>query len=94
MVNRNLIRNLEDDDIARTGDSWPPRKKGKIGCSSISSTNNKTTPRAEIVDGRIVEINDEWALIDVGFKSEGTVSVSTNGARTKIRPRSATRSKS
>ena len=52
MVNRSLIRSLEDDSLEDA---------------------NKQFDVNQIVEGKIVEINEEFVVVDVGFKSEGAI---------------------
>ena len=73
MVNRNLIRSLEDDDILNDLATLAPEDEAEQWLMEAITEVNQDYAQGQIVDGRIVEINDEWALIDVGFKSEGTV---------------------
>ncbi len=75
MVNRNLIRNLEDDDILNELAILAPEDKAEDWLLDAIAAEQQEYSQGRIVDGRIVELNDEWALIDVGFKSEGTVSL-------------------
>lgn len=76
MVNRNLIRSLEDDSIRDEIDSLFDGDAdfssfyeglGDLGSSSQEFSLNK------IVDGKVIRIDDEVVLVDVGFKSEGTI---------------------
>jgi len=73
MVNRNLIRNLESDQevdtlfqsaVAEIED--PGDMVSLIDGGQDFNVNN-------IVDGRVVRVDDESVLVDVGFKSEGTI---------------------
>ncbi|GAA4458439.1 30S ribosomal protein S1 [Novipirellula rosea] len=75
MVNRNLIRNLEDDDILAELALLVPADQAEELLFEALAAEQQDYAQGKLVDGRIVEINDEWALIDVGFKSEGTVSL-------------------
>ncbi len=75
MVNRNLIRSLEDDSINSQVDLLLPEEdmddmilEGLEGLNAGFDVN-------QIVDGKVVEINSDYVVIDVGFKSEGAVSV-------------------
>jgi small subunit ribosomal protein S1 len=79
MVNRSLIRNLDDDDIANELAVLAPEEQADEWILEWLEREQQDYAQGEIVDGRIVEVNDEWALIDVGFKSEGTVSLSEWG---------------
>ncbi len=75
MVNRNLIRHLEDDDLAHELALLVPEDQGEELLLEALELEQQEYIQGKIVDGRIVEINDEWALMDVGFKSEGTVAL-------------------
>jgi len=75
MVNRNLIRSLEDDDIFAELALLVPEDQGEELLLEALAAEQQDYAQGKLVDGQIVEINDEWALIDVGFKSEGTVSL-------------------
>jgi small subunit ribosomal protein S1 len=72
MVNRNLIRSLEDEDILNELAVLAPEEDTEKWLLEATAVEQQYA-RDLIVDGRIVELNDEWALVDVGFKSEGTV---------------------
>lgn len=71
MVNRTLIRNLDNDDDlsaeieAAFGDL---EKSGGLATAEETSFNMNS-----ICEGRIVRIGDESVVVDVGFKSEGIV---------------------
>ena len=74
MVNRNLIRSLEDDDMLSELATMAPEQETEDWLLEfLQFAPQQEYIQGRIVDGKIVEINDEWALIDVGFKSEGTV---------------------
>ncbi len=75
MVNRNLIRSLEDDDLANELALLVPAEETEDLLLDALEQEQQDYIQGKIVDGRIVELNDEWALVDVGFKSEGTISV-------------------
>ena len=73
MVNRNLIRTLEDDTISQEFDnlfseSWEEVYQPPEGVELPKFEIN------EIVDGKIVRVDSEAVVVDVGFKSEGTIS--------------------
>ena len=74
MVNRNLIRSLDDEEIVNELAVLAPEEEADEWLLEWLEQDQQDYAQGEIVDGRIVEVNDEWALIDVGFKSEGTVS--------------------
>ncbi len=80
MVNRNLIRNLDDEDIINELAILAPEQEADNWLLEWVEREQTDYAQGEIVDGRIVEVNDEWALIDVGFKSEGTVNLNEWGA--------------
>src|SRR6056297_1367369 len=79
MVNRNLIRALEDDDLADELALLAPAEDTEDILFDALEQEQQDYIQGKIVDGRIVELNDEWVLIDVGFKSEGTVGLSEWG---------------
>jgi small subunit ribosomal protein S1 len=73
MVNRNLIRQLEDEELNKLVDTWFPVEQGdEMLLSSIEDADRQFDVN-QIVEGKIVEINDEFVVVDVGFKSEGSV---------------------
>jgi len=69
MVNRNLIRSLDIDDeeldaeLAALNETDP----GEIGWTGQDVTLN------QIVEGRILRVEGDLVLVDVGYKSEGTI---------------------
>ena len=73
MVNRNLIRSLEDDSIAQQLDNWLPMEDTEDLLLSSLEDADRQFDVNQIVEGRIVEVNDEYVVVDVGFKSEGAV---------------------
>ncbi len=79
MVNRNLIRNLDDEDIASELALLAPEDETDGWIMEWLAREQQDYAQGEIVNGKIVEVNDEWALVDVGFKSEGTVSLNEWG---------------
>ncbi|MCS7465734.1 MULTISPECIES: 30S ribosomal protein S1 [Pirellulaceae] len=80
MVNRNLIRSLEDDDMLNDLAVLAPEEETEDWLLDfLQHAEQQDYAQGRIVDGKIVEINDEWALIDVGFKSEGTVNLNEWG---------------
>ena len=79
MVNRNLIRALDDDDIANELAVLAPEEKAEEWIFEYFESEQQDYAQGEIIEGTIVEVNDEWALIDVGFKSEGTVPINEWG---------------
>jgi len=71
MVNRNLIRSLESDtDIY----AQINQEVGRLDESSMTSIETQAEFDVnKIVEGRIIRVDDEVVLVDVGFKSEGTI---------------------
>lgn len=75
MVNRNLIRNLEDADINDEINSLFGETADEL-LEMYDVSGGEPAPDFElnnIVEGKIVRVDDEAVLVDVGFKSEGTV---------------------
>jgi len=75
MVNRNLIRDLENDELRADFDAE----------ISVIDDEESMAPMVEqetdfdvnmIVDGRVLRIDDDSVLVDVGFKSEGSIPLS------------------
>ena len=64
MVNRNLIRSLEDDDILNELATLAPEDEAEQWLLEYFETEQQDYAQGRIVDGRIVEINDEWVLIE------------------------------
>ncbi len=80
MVNRNLIHSLEDQDIEDELGSLFDTDADQIhnlDITQIYFPDGIITDRRyelnEIVDGTIVRVEPEYVVIDVGFKSEGTI---------------------
>ncbi|MDO5580766.1 MAG: 30S ribosomal protein S1 [Planctomycetia bacterium] len=73
MVNRNLIRGLDHTEE----DNWENEMKMALGDGEISglfSFDNEIAP-GQIVDGKIVRVEKEFVIVDVGYKSEGQIAV-------------------
>ena len=71
MVNRNLIRSLEGD-----ADIDSAFEAATVGIEEVLSDRVEQESGFElntIVDGHVVRIEDDSVLVDVGFKSEGTI---------------------
>ena len=79
MVNHNLINTLEDDDISRQmGDlfSTDANQVDELDLTDIYFPEGGVDQKYsinEIVEGKIVRVDDEAVVVDVGFKSEGTI---------------------
>ncbi|HMO13543.1 MAG TPA: S1 RNA-binding domain-containing protein, partial [Pirellulaceae bacterium] len=75
MVDRNLIRSLEDDGITQQVLDLFPQDENEYadlfqqfeGDEELSFELNK------IIEGKIIRVDPEVVLVDVGFKSEGTI---------------------
>ena len=73
MVNRNLIRSLEDDSISAELDlMFPIEESDTLLLDSLQDADRQFDVN-QIVEGRIVDINDEFVIVDIGFKSEGAI---------------------
>ncbi len=73
MVNRNLIRNLEiDHEIENAFESAVSDVQDPSDLVDLISTEQDYEVN-KIVDGRVIRVEDDCVLIDVGFKSEGTI---------------------
>ena len=74
MVNRNLIRDLEDADLRAEFESEVAIVEQ--GDSILATLESEIDFKANtVVDGRVLRIDDGNVLMDVGFKSEGTIHV-------------------
>ena len=73
MVDRNLIRSLEDDSITSVLDGLFDGDGDEIPDLEPSMSAGPEFDVNAIIDGRVVRMDDEAVLVDVGFKSEGTI---------------------
>ena len=74
MVNRNLIRSLESDTaLAEEIDSFIMDLD--VDSSLATADSDQEVALNNIVEGRVVRVGDEFAVIDVGFKSEGVIAL-------------------
>ncbi|MCA9260439.1 MAG: S1 RNA-binding domain-containing protein, partial [Planctomycetales bacterium] len=67
MVNRNLIREFDVSE-----DDWNDAI-GALAEDDISWLDNKDVDVNQIVEGKIIRIDEEFVLVDVGYKSEGAI---------------------
>ncbi|MCA9264061.1 MAG: 30S ribosomal protein S1 [Planctomycetales bacterium] len=74
MVNRNLIRNLDHDEALAAEIEAALSGDTEIGLATIEAEYDVSLNK--IVEGRIIRVNDDSVLVDVGFKSEGIVPIS------------------
>ena len=73
MVNRNLIRNLEiDHEIDSAFESAVSDILDPADLIDMISTDQDYEVN-KIVDGRVIRVEEDCVLVDVGFKSEGTI---------------------
>ena len=72
MVNRTLIRSLEDKILEQELELMFGDTAETLVLESLEDA-NKQFDVNQIVEGKIVEINDEFVVVDVGFKSEGAI---------------------
>ncbi len=72
MVNRTLIRSLEDEILEQELELMFGDTAETMFDESLLDA-NKQFDVNQIVEGKIVEINDEFVVVDVGFKSEGAI---------------------
>jgi small subunit ribosomal protein S1 len=67
MVNRNLIREFditEDEELAAIGTATPDDVEW-LGGADVTAN--------QIVEGRVIRIDEDFILVDVGYKSEGII---------------------
>ncbi len=72
MVNRNLIRDLEDSDLQSLFDNELGSIDEGDDMLPLIETEGSFDVNS-IVDGKILRIDDDHVLVDVGFKSEGSI---------------------
>ena len=74
MVDRNLIRSLESDQEFISAIDAALLGAEETGLSTVESEADINVN--SIVDGRVIRVDDDRVLVDVGFKSEGTIPLS------------------
>ena len=74
MVDRNLIRTLEDDDISQLVLEMFPDDEIDYENWLPEELNTQSYEINKIIDGKIISVDDDTVLVDVGYKSEGTLS--------------------
>ena len=67
MVNRNLIREFDVSE-----EDWEAAV-GALGEDDTSWLDSQYVDVNQIVEGKIIRVDDEMVLVDVGYKSEGTI---------------------
>jgi len=67
MVNRNLIREFDitDEDWELAVGELADEDAGWLDATDVDVN--------QIVEGKIIRIDEEYVLVDVGYKSEGTI---------------------
>lgn len=73
MVNRNLIRSLEDDSIVAQLDALLTAEQTEEIIFGNLEEANQNFDVNQIIIGRIVEVTEDFVVVDVGFKSEGAI---------------------
>ncbi len=73
MVNRILIRSLEDQKIADELDRLFQSDDDLVDLYANDSDSQANFQINEIVPGKIVRVDDEAVVVDIGFKSEATL---------------------
>ena len=74
MVDRNLIRSLESDQEFISAIDAALLGAEETSLSTVESEADIDVN--SIVDGRVIRVDDDRVLVDVGFKSEGTIPLS------------------
>ena len=78
MVDRNLIRqfNVDDADLeAALGASFAQLQVDENGLDSVYNPEALQFDVNQIIDGVIIRVDGEEALVDIGYKSEGVVAL-------------------
>jgi small subunit ribosomal protein S1 len=75
MVNRSLIRNLEIDNELEGLFSQAVAEVDEEGSWVTPPGNEADFDVNKIVEGKILRINEDQVLVDIGFKSEGLISL-------------------
>ena len=73
MVNRNLIRTLTDDSIEQELDSLFSTVEKDDDLYDPEQGSEQRYEVNEIVEGKIVRVDNDMVVVDVGFKSEATI---------------------
>ncbi len=74
MVNWNLIRNLDSEEELRKEIESHVSTAEQTGLATIESESDVSVN--EIVEGRVIRMDDQRVVVDVGFKSEGVIPLS------------------
>lgn len=71
MVNRNLIRNLDSDNDFSAEINAALAYAEESGLASLEAEGEIDVN--QIVEGRVIRVDDDRVVVDVGFKSEGVI---------------------
>ena len=74
MVDRNRIRTLEDDDISQLVLDMFPDDEIDYENWLPDELDTQAYEINKIIEGKIISVQDDIVLVDVGYKSEGTLS--------------------
>ncbi|MDG2012848.1 MAG: S1 RNA-binding domain-containing protein, partial [Pirellulaceae bacterium] len=74
MVDRNLIRTLEDEDISQLVLDMFPDDEIDYENWLPDELDTQAYEINKIIEGKIISVQDDIVLVDVGYKSEGTLS--------------------
>ena len=79
----NLVDNNENEDISATGttneqvmsDQEPPESESMEDLMSLYEESFKRFAEGEVVKGRIISVDKDHVLVDIGYKSEGQIRI-------------------
>jgi small subunit ribosomal protein S1 len=79
----NLVDNNENEDISTTGttneqvmsDQEPPESESMEDLMSLYEESFKRFAEGEVVKGRIISVDKDHVLVDIGYKSEGQIRI-------------------
>ena len=74
MVNRNLIRNLENDQDLIDEITTAIEGTDDVGLETLEPESQIDVNK--IVDGHVIRVDNEFVLVDIGYKSEGSIPIS------------------
>ena len=74
MVNRNLIRHLENDQDLIDEITTAIEGTDDVGLDTLEPESQIGVNK--IVDGHVIRVDSEFVLVDIGYKSEGSIPIS------------------
>ena len=74
MVNRNLIRHLENDQDLIDEITTAIEGTDAVGLDTLEPESQVIVNK--IVDGHVIRVDSEFVLVDIGYKSEGSIPIS------------------